>query len=346
MQERAARLSVFWGDVEHRPKAHTPAELTTRNTLTEFFYRYAWPDVLQPKGDAKRTLRDYQTTLKYWARFTGDPPMCRIDKKICAKFIRFLETLPGQKRGTEISANTIRKHWDSIQRILNYAGPDSLQNPDGAGLLDKVPWLRPPARHQPPLKRPLTLLEIWAWMEACRDARPTTMIIGVDARVWWRSLVAFDYNTGLRLDTLMRVHWEMIDEDGWLSIPPGIIKKQQGQLTWLNKHAVAAIEAMPHRSGRIFPWRNWPDSQSTLQAQRRRLQRAAGIRALGFKSLRESFSSQLGRINPIAAQILMNHKGLGMRMMIDHYLDREVIIPEAIAKLPQPWGLSQARRVD
>jgi len=347
MNEHAAHLRVFFGETDESPRpAAGDADVTADDTLTDFFYRYVWPLCLAPKGDRDRTLKDYKTTLAYWRRFTGDPPLRKIDKRTLSKFIRLVPTIPGQKDGEKLAANTVRKHCDTVQRLLNYAGPESRQNLDGANLLDKPPWVRPPRRHQVVREKAFTLEELYLWLEACRDAMATEMILtDVEASVWWRAIVLFDYNTGVRLDTLMRLRWEMIDGD-WLKIPPDVIKRNQGQMLWLNGPAKAAIETLPHRSGLIFNWRGWPDTHNTLQAQRRRLQRAAGVPIRGFQALRESLSTQLARINPIAAQIMMNHKGLGMAMMIDHYLDAEAILSDALAKMPQPRLAIQKRLFD
>lgn len=303
--------------------------------LVEFFHRYAWPSCMAPSGDCQRTRKEYLTTLGYWQRFTDDPPIGRITQATCQKFARLLAN-------ANFANATLRKHTRHILYLLDRTGPKTRQNPDGAGLVDSSAWLKMPRKQRHPPRPPLTLAEIHAWMAAARHPRPTDKTMPVPPPLWWRSIILFGYNTGLRISSLVQIAWEHLDGDHRIArMPPGIVKRHMGHLIYLNQWAREVLDGLPHREGPIFPWAGWPVSDQTLHRHAALMQDGAGIRPLRFQGLRRAFSSYAARINNLAAQMQMGHEGPGMQVMTHHYLDFEVLA-EALERLPQPGPMTQA----
>jgi hypothetical protein len=48
-----------------------------------------------------------------------------------------------------MSVTTLRKHLKAVQSVLQLAGPADYHNRDGLGILEKVPFLRPPRAPEP-----------------------------------------------------------------------------------------------------------------------------------------------------------------------------------------------------
>jgi len=342
-----AFLRVVRADDEPLRPVPAPDDLAPDSTtLVEFFWRYAWPDVLAAKGDKAATRKDYVKSLEYWSVAVGSPPLAKITKRTCSQFLGKLRLLRYGKRRRLLSPASIHKHWVNIERLLRMAGPAERHNPAGADVLERPPWLQGPKReHLAPLP-PFTLDELWRWLEVLpREARPMPKIAGYDPPQWWRAVILVGYNSSMRSGTLFRIRWEMI-KGHLLPLPPGIVKSKRGHLIWLNQAALRALEPLrrPGKAeGLVFGWPGWPAGESTLRKHRLRLQKIAGVPTFGLKGLRRAFSTECGKINPLAMQLQMGHVGLGMRMAAEHYVSAERVLEEALEKLPQPGRAIQAR---
>jgi len=335
MTDHTAAWSVVWPDDGERVKQRAPSELSAEMTLVEFFWQYAWPDCLQPKGDSPATRKDYAKSLDYWAEFTGNPPIEKIDKRTCSKFLRLLRGVRGQ-RGEVLSQNTVFKHWTNIQRLLDWTGPQGRGNRNGTDLVQNPPWIEAPRKEFAAPKRAFTLEELWTWLTALpKVARPMPKVPAFEPAAWWRAVILLGYNTGMRPGTLFRIRWEMFEENA-LRIPTSIIKGKHGRLLCVNDAAREAIEPLRRATGLVFGWENWPEADTTLKKHRERQQREAGLSPLSLYGLRRTFATECGKINPLAAQIMMGHQGLGMQMMVNHYIDAEQLLSEALSRLPQP----------
>ncbi len=328
-------LKVVWeGDQDERRGV---AGLTPNVRLSEFFWFYAWPDVLEPKGDSSRTLKDYLTTLQRWRQLTGDPPIRKITERTLSKFLRLLAGLTESNGYPSMRNNTVRKHGVIIDRLIRYTGPRTRDNPTGADLLEKPPWIPLPRLEGVAPKRPLRLEEIGAWLHVLpEEAQPLPKMCGADPVAWWRALILLAYNTGWRPQTLFDFRWDWLDGQR-VTVPVAGIKGRRGRIFWLNQSAMAAIEPLrEYEGGLVLNWWNHKSGNTALRRHRERMQRVAGIPAMPLYALRRSFATQLAAINPLAAQIAMGHEGLGMAMMINHYLEPEAILAEALYRLPQP----------
>lgn len=337
MSEESSALRLFDPDGLYTAEKRPPgaSQLSAQNTLLEFFYRHAWPDILAAKGDSQRTRQDYQQSLAHWQRFTGDPALAAIDKRTCSKFLRVLATWPGQKAGEPLSANTRHKHWQNIQRLLDWTGPQGRHNRNGAGLLLEVPYVASP-RKQRALPRPgLSLEEIHRWLSVLPQAAAIPKVGSFDPGAWWRGLIILAYNTGLRPGTMLRLRWEWLDGQV-LRIPTGVIKGGGGGLAWVNQAALAALEPLRRPAGLILRWPDWPCAETTLNNHRVRLQRLAEIRALSLYAFRRAFATECAKISTLAVQLALGHEGAGTRMVAEHYIDAIDVMSAALERLPQP----------
>lgn len=86
----------------------------------------------------------------------------------------------------------------------------------------------------------------------------------------------------------------------------------------------------------IWPWRNWPESQSWLHEQRRRLLAAARLpaeRCFGFHGLRKLMCSNAAAIDPLGASLQAGHED--MRTTVSAYIHPQMVMA-AMEQLPQP----------
>ena len=317
-----------------RPReARPPTEPSAEWTLSQFYA--AW--VRDSLGIAKdsRTDEEYVLSLKLWAQATGDPPIREITARTFSRFVGKLK-LRRKRNGEPLSSSTVHKHWAAIQRLLDRTGPATHRSRDAAGLVEQSVYLKPPKKSLTP-KKPHTLETIHRLLEVCWEAPSTEMIEqDVAASVWWRGLILWMYNTGQRIGTAMSVQWESLD-DRWLLIRPGQIKGGRGLDIYLNDPAMEAIEVLRRPTGRIFAWRNWPVSKNTLHAHLRGLESLAGLHGFAFGGLRRAFAVECSLLNPMVAQIMMNHRGGGTHLMREHYIGgRPRILAPVLDRLPQP----------
>lgn len=332
-QDEPQILSIFRADTSQQRFG----QLSPSMTLGQFYDAYVLP-VWRTASSTKTTAID-QAALNHWASLTGDPPLDAISAYDTAAFVERVKLLPG-KNGRPISPNTIRKHCTALQFILDRAGPgDDRRLRNTARLIDRPPGFQRPKYRKPPTIGALSLLEIGRWMRVCDQANTPAKMRPVVPTKWWRALVTFLYNTALRIETTLYLEWDMLAEDGWLTIPPEIYKgREHGGEFYVNRHARAAIESIRHwRFQEIFPWKNWPNSASWLHEQRRRLWKSAKINrpGIGFHGLRKACETALAGRNELVARFVAGHVA-GDDILANHYVDHRQIVGEHLEQLPQP----------
>ncbi|HEV3022445.1 MAG TPA: site-specific integrase, partial [Pirellulales bacterium] len=298
-------------------------------TLSEFIERYVVPVCLV---NAKpRNLIQYRESGRYWKRFTADPPLRSIDDFTCAQFVAGLRTLAGQG-GQPLAENTIRKHCVHVQYCLDRAGPKVRHNPRAkqARLLPEVPIVDRPRLVVNEVDDNFTLAEIGHWLDACTHAEaPHDQ--NCQPPDWWRALVLVAYNTGLRIETLIKLRWGWLREDElghWLQVPPGAIKKSHGRSFYLPPAGLKSLEpirpAAPRVEAAIFPW---PHTESWLHECRRRLLGASKIapgRRWGFHGLRKAFGTELAKIDGAAVSWALGHSAGSVAQR--HYVNHGVYV--------------------
>lgn len=338
---------------EPEPLAEALQSLSLDHTLERFFEAYVLPICL-PYA-ASRNVKQYRETLGYWKRFSGDPTLGQLGHAVekeqrsgfktrqyanarvaISRFINGLKQLPG--RDGVLAENTVRKHCVAIQFILDRAAPpDARHNPDGAGMLPEAIAIPKPSLVINDVEDVFTLPEIGHWLDACHHAKAPRKVPGVKPPDFWRSLVAFVYNVGLRIETvvLLRFEWFHTDEHGhWVRIPPRSIKKKRGRDFYVNKWAWGAMEEIRTRRELVFPWAH---DMSWLHEWRRRLLAKSEVkpeRRFGFHGLRKACLTQSAMINPMAASMIAGHSS-GRNVTRDHYIHKRVMV-DTLDRLPQP----------
>jgi integrase len=345
-----AQLKLF------RPTPHAGDALT----LVGFFLEYVWP-ALQVAGEGRqpRTRDDYLHTLGHWERITGNPPLSAMEgaegKRILIGFLHALK-----EEG--LAQNTRHKHWSNVQRLFDWTGPPSRQNRRGFGLVVNPPYVDGPGRLKRPPRAGFRLDELWRWLAVlAAHARPMPDLV-FDPATWWRAVILVGYNTGLRPETLFGARWEHLAVAAEVdcprcgerrrrgmhrfSPPRAVVKGRQTRIFWLNHAALEAIAPLrppgPQPRGLIFGW-DWTRRYTTLGKRRRELQRIAGIRQLPLYALRRAFSTECGKINPLAMRMQMGHSAGEWRMAAEHYVWQEDLVADALERLPQPQEARQQR---
>jgi integrase len=334
------------GEASSSAEAARPHGLSPSITLLDFYRAYVRPVCLVAGALAKRSLDQYDQSTALWARFTGDPPLDRIDDSCVAQFKAGLRTLPGLLRGQSIAEATVRKHCIHVQCVLDRAGPKGRskggpRSMHGAGLLAEPPLIGKPKAKKPRTKNVWTLDEIGLALDACHSA-PAPISTRVPAGVWWQSLLLVVFNCSLRIGQAMSIRWAWIERDelgSWVNIPervpgPWSNKSRRDLKPFLNFYALAAIERMRGAHEElVFPW---PFCETHLHHTRKRILDSSHLEAArryGFHAIRKRANTEMQRINPAAAKMFSGHAGGDVNL--DYYTSAEILC-EAAAKLPQP----------
>lgn len=322
--------------------------------LRGFFDRYVLCNWLI--GRSPDTIKEYYTSIAYWEQFSGDPMLAELDtaepnergrpsypvaREAVARFRHGLVAVAKKRNGEPLEDNTIRKHCQNIQFILDRAGPRSRKIPDAEDLLADVPFIAKPALVVNEVLDMFSLNEFALVLDASRFMSvPHSWI---KPAVWWANLLLFMHNTGLRISSVVKLRFDWIVEDElgcWIEIPSKGIKnaegrKKRGRMFYLNAHAWKCVQRMPRTHAEIF---HWPYAASYLQKRRRKLMGKTGLppkRRLGFKAIRKMFNNELMQINPIIVPLAMGHAGGRNTVTLDFYTHRKRMC-EAMDRLPQP----------
>ena len=314
-----------------RGKSRPLFEGDGRMTLGRFFKTYYVPNRLA--DGTPSTIRSYEGAIRQWVMLTRDPPLEEIDVEVLAGFRDTLGTLGGKSPLSRMSPNTIRKILRHVQTVLNKAGPADFRNRDAAGLIDRVPWIRPP-RMEERIPRIVTPGQFDAVYEAARNM-DVPRVDGIDAASWWRALLAVTYNTGLRRGTLFTTKMEHVNwERECLSLPARHMKSRRPQIVHLNPTALEHLQTIRTDRELVFPWpHSWRDYDRGFH----RLQDLAGIPAadhFGLHSIRKTLATMLWEESPGAAQFALGH--LSAETTRRHYVAGGGIVGRALDRLPQP----------
>jgi hypothetical protein len=133
------------------------------------------------------------TVVKKRSKFTAEQPnwenatnkmnVGEITEKNIVQFKCYLKSHSGQKSGTTMAANTIRKYLRTIRPLLAMASPNDTCNRHGLGLIDEMQELAPPQEILRDAVDTFTREEIVVWIKAAksRRARPDS---GVPSSLW------------------------------------------------------------------------------------------------------------------------------------------------------------------
>jgi integrase len=288
--------------------------------LRDHFERYV---LLCHLGEADpSTIAEMRTSIRYWEEGTDNSPI----ENYRQAFPRFLEYLKAKvsKRGGPLAPATKRKHVSTIQFMLDRAGPET-RDCGGAALIERPIKLPVPQGGASINKRPLTLREISRLLLACQWAEWERKRLKVSACAFWRCFILFAFNTGLRIESLMKLKWEWFvrDDSGHCCVSPA---------------AAAAIEPMRVlESPLVFPF---PFTYNRARSKFVQLMQWANIPQRGmtankFHALRRSCNDELVKLNPYAAKLQLGHSTRDVTLQ--HYTSSAVLIKAHTELQQPPW---------
>ncbi|HXT57656.1 MAG TPA: hypothetical protein VN699_03430, partial [Pirellulales bacterium] len=156
-------------------------------SLRAFYESYYRPVRLAEVSAA--VIQHYEKALRYWAAFTGDPPLKEITAATMATFRDCVRRLRGHKKSSWVySPATIHAVLSHVQWMLDKAGPPCRGNRDAAGILTIVPWIKLPKRfdHCGPPK--IVSAELLSQLYVGLIAAERPRVDGIKPPAWWRAL--------------------------------------------------------------------------------------------------------------------------------------------------------------
>jgi integrase len=310
-----AALRLFATDLPVDPRALT---------LRQAYERWLEPDLFDA---AYATRREYGTALNHWERLTGDPPIAAIAN---AHVLALRDGLLGSR----YAPATVRKTWSHLRAILRRLSPQALGNPQGEGILQRVPCVKMP-RLRPKLPRVATHAELDRLYVACSAAGWPPARSGQPAAALWRCFIVLAYNYGLRTRDLWGLWWKDIDFDRGL-FRFSALKTSKLQGMPLNRVSRAHLAAIVPASGDDRPHVFHPTkSRHQFYREWAKINAAAEMSApLECRDLRETCCTAYEEIAPGVGRWILAHSERGVTER--HYLNPSRMVAEAVAKLPQP----------
>lgn len=302
-----------------------------QQTLGRFFETYYRPVCLTDAN--RKTIESYETALRLWAIATGDPALTSITVETLAKFRQFLSSRRGKKRHHAVSPNTVRSQLKHIQFVLDKAGMPGRRNRDAAGILQTVPYIKPPReRATEPRVAKIEAIEA-VYVAAVAASLPNLPRIKPPA--WWRALLVVALNTALRRRSLFALEWGNVRWDDRLLIMSATqMKSGRSKAIPMTDAVCQHLQSIRSESGKVF---EWPHTMTHFYKCFYQLQREAGIaesERFGLHAIRRTAATRLWSHNPQAAQLMLDHAS--MQTTIRRYVQSAEILRDAVAAIPQP----------
>lgn len=343
----AQTLRVFQPPVEE-----PPGGISADMTLPEFCREIYIPHIQSRAQPAReQTIREYRTTMRWWVKLMGEPPLSRIDKYAVRRFEAQL-TIATQASGAPLTTSTVRKHVTHVKAVLRLAGPDT-GNAEGLGLIEHVAVRLPKIRNRPKASG-LTRDDVCDVLASCHRFRlPKPSRTGVKPDLWWRGLILLLYYTGLRIGAASRLHWRDLRHDpehggAVLEVRDEISKHRCGQMHYLHPQAWQAVQKL-RRSDlpQVFLW---PSCDSPIEQQRRNALRNLSrthrsmIDELGielapksnFHAYRRLHSTLMGQINGLASELSLGHTSGSVTR--EFYISPE-LLRESVLEFGERFGI-------
>lgn len=245
-----------------------------------------------------RTIEAYENMLRHWEDLTDDPTFDEMDNI----------TLHGFKAGyleynSPASFNKERRHF---MAIINRMGPAMRKNPDGMGIIDRFIYIKP-IREPRKIPRVATDMQVDAIYKACDIATWPRFQFG--APEWWRALVVFLCNTGLRRNDFLKLRTSDVNlEDRYVLFDAE--KTGKDQMLPLHSVVVKHFKRIWSDRDKVFPKSIGYDH---LYRQWYKIQSAAGIKPddhLTFHQMRSTCGTNLFKRSPGAAQEMLGHSSI------------------------------------
>ena len=302
---------------------------TGETTVSSFFEDYYLPNCLFEA--TKGAVLQYRGALKLWRLITGDPPLKDITNSTVAVFRDCLLKKRGLERHLKASPSTIRSKLRLLQTLLDKSGPAGKRNRDAAGLIETVPYAKPPKA----VLKPRTIVSPQQFMDTYTAAvcMSWPKVEGFKAAAWWRALLVTSKYTGLRSGTLFSLRMTDIRWKERLLVIPGE-RMKAGRDHTLPLHDAVVDHLMKIRTDRelVFPL---PGGVRVYHVRLHKLQDEAGLSRkdhFGLQSLRRTLATTLYEINPEMARLMLGHVSLDTTRT--HYVCADGLIKRAVESLP------------
>lgn len=328
-------------------RLHVPDEQTrkgTKQTLSQVFESWYVPIVLIGQRNAStNSVREWRTTIDWWIKLTGDPPLDLVDDYLVAQFVTGLRSATWSRsklgpKNKRLSEFTQYKHLKGVRSLLMACGPIVDPRRTSKNVIERVPLVvakKPHARRKPALA-----------METARSIVAAAKNVnvpnwpGISAVAWWRALLALLFYTGLRIGTVLRLRWHWVTKrpDGWwLEVPASAVPKTHKPVERpLHDLVVQSLEAIRGHSELLVPW---PHCYEHLRRVHESLQAAAGIPSsewLSPHAWRRTHGQEMARLGSRfglqLAQFSLDHAD--PRTTSDFYVD---IASDLMRRLPPLW---------
>lgn len=262
-------------------------------TMRGAFEQYYWSPEMKP-----RTLEVYENMLRHWEDLTEDPTFAEMDSVTLHGFkTAYLEY------NSAASFNKERRHF---MAIINRMSPAVRKNPDGLGIVDRFIYIKPiPETRKIP--RVASDEQVNAIYDACDIATWPRFEFGPTA--WWRALVVFLYNTGVRRNDFLNLETTDVNLQEAL-IQFDAEKTGKDQMLPLHQSVVEHFEQIWSDRKYVFPKSK---GYKLLYRQWYEIQSFAGIPAddhFTFHQLRSTCGTNLFKRSPGAAQEMLGHSSI------------------------------------
>jgi integrase len=220
-----------------------------------------------------------------------------------------------------------------VQTLCDKAGLPQPRNRDAAGFITHSPWCKPPKAELPEPK--IVSSEVISKCYESAALMETPVIGRVKPGAWWRALLVFAYNTGLRSRAIFGLRWKDVDfKNRRITVPKEIIKSRRRVVLPMNDVLIAHLRTIQGARDLVFerPW-----TKEAFRMALYKLQNLAEVpksQRFQLHRLRKTCATELFRLDPGAAQLMMGHRNIGMT--IDHYTNAPAALTNAVASMPQP----------
>ncbi|MCA9171825.1 MAG: tyrosine-type recombinase/integrase, partial [Planctomycetales bacterium] len=295
-----------------------PAEMT----LAEFFEsvypkRMRHPDGIRYK---LRMLERVQPT---------QPPIKDIDDA-------WLSDLRERMEAADLSPRSVKTALVQCLTLLRHAGPRNRGFPGALGILPEVPYVEMPriVRKRP---RRLSLDDLSRVYVECKTMKwPSRK--GVAPPIIWRAALALAYATAMRRGDLFQLRWESIDFEQ-RQIEFCATKTGKDGVWPLPQYAIDHLLQLRDGDTTGYVFRRWAlTTSSRLYGYLHELSDRAGIERFGFHDIRRTAASEIERVQPGMAAILLQHSPRSVTER--YYLDCSPELREAVEKMRVPVGFS------
>lgn len=297
--ERKLRAAFVLGVELPEVPAVKPPSVVAVTTFQEF--SSGWFETYVKANNKPLEQRSKEYTLRlHLVPWFGTIPLDRIATLD-------IERYKAAKKATGLSAKTINNHLAILQKCLRSA--------QDWGVLDKLPKAQK-------LKTSVPRFDFFSPDESEKLARA-----GNDSRA--RAMVLLALRTGMRIGEILALEWRHVDLDRRLitveqSIFRGVLgTPKSGRLRYIPITEELAEALLPERRSGGFVFGLRGGQARTHDMAYKALHRAcdqAGLRRVGWHTLRHTFASQLAAASvPIpAVQQLLGHSTIAMTMRYAH----------------------------